>query len=97
MARLRLNPPLRPGQKTPTSPTAARDLLSALNDLLDAQKRPVETYGSVYEVLRVLLDFEMGTMQLDPTGVWIDPGPIEMDDLPPLDEDLLEETARAQP
>jgi hypothetical protein len=75
IARLRLNPPVRPGQQTKTSPTAARDLVSALSDLLDAQNDLLNVWVS-YETLRILLDFEMGTMQLDPTGVWIDPGPI---------------------
>lgn len=76
IARLKLNPPLRPNQQSTTSPTAARDLVSALSDLLDAQNDFLNVWVN-YEVLRVLLDFEMGTMQLDPTGVWIDPGPIE--------------------
>lgn len=79
IARLRLNPPVRPDQPSRTSPTAARDLVSALTDLLDAQNDLLNVWVS-YEVLRVLLDFEMGTMQLDPTGVWIDPGPIQKND-----------------
>ncbi len=73
IARLRLNPPARPDQPARTSPTAARDLVSALTDLLDAQNDLLNVWVG-YEVQRVLLDFEMGTMQLDPTGVWIDPG-----------------------
>ncbi len=91
MARLRLNPPVRPNQPTRTSPTAARDLLSALNDLLDAQNDLLNVWVS-YEVLRVLLDFEMGTMQLDPTGVWIDPGPLQIEELPPLEGGFLEDS-----
>lgn len=80
-ARLRLvEPPKGPvaagaiavGQ---TSPTAARDLVSALNDLLDAQNDFLNSWVG-FEVLRVLLDFEMGTMQLNQEGLWIDPGPI---------------------
>ncbi len=58
-----------------TSPTAARDLVSALNDLLDAQNDFLNAWVG-FEVLRVLLDFEMGTMQLNQEGLWIDPGPI---------------------
>lgn len=58
-----------------TSPTAARDLVSALNDLLDAQNEFLNSWIG-FEVLRVLLDFEMGTMQLNQEGLWIDPGPI---------------------
>jgi hypothetical protein len=29
-----------------------------------------------YEVQRINLDLEMGTMQLDDRGIWIDPGPV---------------------
>ena len=83
IARLSLNPPARPDQPSRASPTAARDLVSALTDLLQAQNDLVNVYVS-YEVLRVLLDFEMGTMQLDPTGNWIDPGPLQNNELPGL-------------
>lgn len=48
--------------------------MSALTDLLDAQNDLLNVWVS-YEALRILLDFEMGTMQLDPVGMWIDPGP----------------------
>lgn len=93
-ARLRLvEPPKGPvaagvvavGQ---TSPTAARDLVSALNDLLDAQNDFLNSWVG-FEVLRVLLDFEMGTMQLNQEGLWIDPGPIapKLPD-PPAPSDL---------
>ena len=79
IARLRLNPPAQQNQTTSrTSPTAARDLVSALSDLLDAQNDLLEVWVS-YEVLRVLLDFEMGTFELDPDGSWIDPGSIGAD------------------
>lgn len=75
-ARLTLNPPAQPGQKaTRTSPTAARDLVSALSDLLDAQNDFLNVWVN-YEVLRLLLDFELGTMELDEAGLWRDPGPI---------------------
>lgn len=75
-ARLNLNPPLRPGQlSNRTSPTAARDLVSALNDLLNAQNDFLNVWVN-YEVLRMLLDFELGTMELDENGLWRDPGPV---------------------
>ncbi|KAA5543804.1 TolC family protein [Roseiconus nitratireducens] len=73
IARLKLNPPVRPDQPSRTSPTAARDLVSALSDLLDAQNDFLNVWVA-NEVLRILLDFEMGTMRLDPSGVWIDSG-----------------------
>ena len=72
IARLRLNPPVRPNQPTRTSPTAARDLVSALTDLLNAQNDLLNVWVS-YEVLRVLIEFEMGTMQINDQGVWLDP------------------------
>ncbi len=86
VARLSLNPPVRPNQASRTSPTAARDLVSALSDLLDAQNDLLNVWVS-YEALRILLDFEMGTMQLDPTGIWIDPGPLEQRDLAGIGND----------
>ncbi len=76
-SRLRLVEPPRGVVAGPptTSPTAARDLVSALNDLLDAQNDLLNAWVG-FELLRVLLDFEMGTMQLNQEGLWIDPGPL---------------------
>ena len=74
-ARFRLNAPPRQGQQAQFGATTARDLVSALTDLLDAQNDFLNAWVN-YEVLRMLLDFELGVMQLDPDGNWIDPGPI---------------------
>ncbi|MFT5526669.1 MAG: hypothetical protein ACI9HK_004648 [Pirellulaceae bacterium] len=76
IARFRLNEPLRPRETNKFSPTTARDLVSALTDLLDAQNDLLDVWVN-YEVLRVVLDFELGTMKLNDNGVWIDPGPIQ--------------------
>ena len=38
-----------------------------------------------YEVLRRLVDFELGTMQLDSRGVWIDPGEYRASEIQPTD------------
>ncbi|MEM1224246.1 MAG: TolC family protein [Planctomycetota bacterium] len=100
IARLRLNPPVEPGKVSRTSPTAARDLVSALSDLLDAQNDFLSVWVS-YETLRLLLDFEMGTMQLDPTGIWIDPGAIgendnELQVVPPESMELIPPSADAE-
>ncbi|HEV7281603.1 MAG TPA: TolC family protein [Pirellulaceae bacterium] len=60
---------------TLTGPTAARDAVQALADL----QRALDDFLSVkvnYEVLRMSLDFDLGTMELTPDGLWIDPGPI---------------------
>ena len=56
-------------------PTAARDAISALTDLLDAQNGLLGIYVN-YEVVRRGLDLDMGTMELTPEGLWIDPGTI---------------------
>jgi len=74
-ARFRLNAPPRQGQQAQFGATTARDLVSALTDLLDAQNDFLNAWVN-YEVLRMLLDFELGVMQLDLDGNWIDPGPI---------------------
>ena len=61
-----------------SGPTAARDSVSALTDLLSAQN----TFQGVwifYESLRRSLDQDLGTMRLDERGMWIDPGPITLD------------------
>jgi hypothetical protein len=57
-------------------PTAARDLVGALSGLLSAQNAFVSQWID-YETQRLSLDLELGTMQLDCHGMWIDPGPIE--------------------
>ncbi len=58
-----------------SGPTAARDAIQALNDLLGAQNGLLGTFVN-YEVLRRSLDFDLGTMELTPEGLWIDPGVI---------------------
>jgi outer membrane protein TolC len=75
LARLRLDEPPKPGAQAQFGATTARDLVSALSDLLNAQNDFLGVWVS-YEVLRMLLDFEMGTMQLSADGRWRDPGPL---------------------
>ena len=75
LARLRLEEPPRPGVVAQIGATTARDLVTALNDLLAAQNDFL-SMRTGYEVLRLVLDFEAGTMQTDPDGMWVDPGPI---------------------
>lgn len=58
--------------------TAARDVVSALSDLLTAQNDFLSIWVT-YEVLRRGLDFDLGTMRLDASGMWVDPGPIDPD------------------
>lgn len=74
LARLKLDEPPRPGQAATLGVTAARDLVSALSDLLDAQNAFLAIWvGS--EVLRMDLDYELGLMEIDHTGHWVEPGP----------------------
>ncbi len=58
-----------------SGPTAARDTISALSDLLNSQNTLLNIYVN-YEVIRRSLDFDLGTMQLTPDGLWLDPGPL---------------------
>ncbi|TWU39098.1 hypothetical protein Q31b_41800 [Novipirellula aureliae] len=57
-------------------PTAARDAISALNDLLRAQNTLLDIFVN-YEVVRRSLDLDLGTMELTPEGLWIDPGKLD--------------------
>jgi hypothetical protein len=61
-----------------TRATAARDVVQALSDLLNAQNNFMSIWLN-YEVQRISLDFNLGTMQLDEEGLWIDPGKIGQD------------------
>lgn len=74
LARLKLDEPPRPGQAATIGVTAARDLVTALSDLLEAQNSFLSLWvGS--EVLRMELDYELGLMEIDDTGHWVEPGP----------------------
>ena len=75
LAKLRLQEPPRPGVQATIGATTARDLVDALNDLLDSQNDFLSLRVG-FDVLRMLLDFEVGTMQTDEEGLWIDPGVI---------------------
>lgn len=61
-----------------SGPTAARDAVSALGDLLSSQNLLIGVWVN-YEALRRNLDLDLETMQIDSEGLWIDPGPIRMD------------------
>ena len=82
LARLRLNQPPQPGKNAQFGATTARDLVNALNDLLEARNAFLQVWVG-YEALRMRLDFELGTMNLDDQGLWIDPGPIAAKKMPP--------------
>src|SRR5581483_7175394 len=66
LARERLREPPRAAAAagaSSLSPTTARDLVSALSDLLNAQNDFLGQWVN-YEALRMSLDFELGTMRL---------------------------------
>lgn len=77
LAGSRLRQPPEPGStNNRLGATTARDLVSALATLQSAQLSFLRDWVG-YEVLRRGLDFDLGTMQLDERGMWIDPGAIE--------------------
>ena len=73
--RLELDRPIT-ATNTSLGTTTARNLTDAIIGLNNAQNSYLSTWVQ-YEVLRRNLDFDMGTMQLDSLGQWIDPGPID--------------------
>jgi hypothetical protein len=66
---------LREERGLDTGVTAARDVVSALADLQNAQNDFLSVWVN-YELQRLNLVLDLGTMQLDPAGNWLDPGPI---------------------
>jgi len=87
LARLGLERPPRTAQETAArgqSTEGARNLVEALSSLLSAQNNFLGVWIN-YEVQRMNLDLDLGTMKLDHRGLWIDPGPItskDAEDLP---------------
>ena len=73
--RLELDRPIS-DTNTSLGTTTARNLTEAIIGLNAAQNDYLSTWVQ-YEVFRRNLDFDMGTMQLDSRGQWIDPGPID--------------------
>lgn len=76
LAGSRLRRPPQPGTtNAQLGATTARDLVSALSQLQSNQSSFLQVWVG-YEVLRRSLDFDLGTLELDENGNWIDPGPI---------------------
>ncbi len=75
LARLRLQEPPKPGETQTFGPTTAQNLVEALSALRGAQDAFLSVWVN-YEVQRRILDLNLGTMQLDGEGSWVDPGPI---------------------
>ncbi|MDR1491757.1 MAG: hypothetical protein LBT05_03420, partial [Planctomycetaceae bacterium] len=76
LAQLSMEEPPAIGQTSETmSNSLARDLVEALNQLLDVQNQFMEIWVNHYG-LRSALCLDLGVMQLDENGVWLDPGSI---------------------
>ncbi len=75
LTQLRLQRPPRPGEEQVFGATTARDLVQALSGLLGAQDSFLNLWVN-YEVQRMNLDLDLGTMRLDDRGTWLDPGEI---------------------
>ncbi|MDR2117191.1 MAG: hypothetical protein LBP87_12505 [Planctomycetaceae bacterium] len=71
--QLKMEQPPARGQKIETN--TATQLIGALDGLMASQNEFLNTWVS-YQTQRMLLDLNMGTMELDTSGRWIDPGVI---------------------
>ncbi|MDR3234798.1 MAG: hypothetical protein LBT46_14245 [Planctomycetaceae bacterium] len=67
--QLRMEQPPRRGEKIDTN--TATQLISALNGFMDSQNSFLDTWVA-YQTQRMLLDLNLGTMQLSPGGHWLD-------------------------
>jgi hypothetical protein len=83
LARKQLLAPIRPNVEgaigTPSAASAGsqagdlgRDLVTALADLTQVQNDFLSVWLN-YRVLRMGLDLDLGVMQVDPDGIWIEP------------------------
>ena len=70
LARMRLDEPPQPGRNAQFGATTARDLVNALNDLLNASNSFVEVWMG-YEAMRMRYAYDLGTMKLSDNGVWV--------------------------
>ncbi len=71
LTQLRLAQPPQPGVETQVSPTQARDLVQSLGDLLNVQNDFLSVWVN-HEVQRLALEYDLGIMELDRTGLRCD-------------------------
>jgi hypothetical protein len=71
LARLRLEEPPKPGRSAQFGATTARDLVNALNDLLDASNSFLDVWIG-YEAMRMRYAYDLGQMKLNKSGIWED-------------------------
>ncbi len=91
--QLRLREPAKAGASAGQSSfneSSAREMAFAQQSLLNAQNSLLGSWVG-YEVLRMSLDFQLGTMRLDEQGMWLDPGPIEepQTSTPPVPAEII--------
>ncbi len=78
LTQLRMqSPPKLGNQQQSLGATTTRDRVQALSGLLSAQNEFVGQWVN-YEMQRMILDLDLGTMELDECGLWVDPGPITL-------------------
>ena len=87
-ARINLEKPVSASQSGPRSTIGTTDLLRALDSLLVAQNSFLGAWVD-YEVLRMNLDLDLGTMELDDRGMWLDPGSITDDTIDTEDMEII--------
>lgn len=81
-AQSKLERPPKPGEGTQggtsqqLGATTVRDIVNALDNLLRTQNQFLGSWVE-YEVQRMFLDLDLGTMQLDRNGMWVDPGELK--------------------
>ena len=85
-AQLKLSKPATSASRS-VGDTSARDLVEALNTLLNSQNTFMTTWLE-YQVQRMALLLQMGLFEIDERGRWIDPGKIN--------SELLSSRARLQ-
>lgn len=74
--RFELDKPVPPGASNRLGATTAQNLSDAIQQLNQNQNQYLSSWVQM-EVLRRNLDYDMGTMQLNALGEWIDPGTID--------------------
>ena len=69
LARMRLDEPPKPGKSSQFGATTARDLVNALNDLLEASNGFLDVWiGS--ESMRMRYAYDLGVLELSDKGIW---------------------------
>lgn len=74
--RLQLDRPPKPGETSSFGDSFARDLIDALDNLLNSQNQIMSDWLE-YEVMRMALNFALGTMKIDAAGMWVDDGSLQ--------------------